>query len=112
MALPSAACEPKCVKRATPLGLSLIILLVLVPRQPLAETPKKPSKSTELVIWKYETLLMQGALLTPQGWSTASALFQRHIVYPEDGPITIVWTPRVIGQVGSKATGRKWSRNG
>jgi hypothetical protein len=98
MALPSTACEPKCVKRAIPLGLSLIMLLVLVPLQPLAETAKKPSKSTELVIWKYETLLMQGALLTPQGWNTASALFQHHFVYPEDGPITIVWTPRVIGE--------------
>ena len=91
-------CEPDAVKTATSFGLSLIALLVFVPRQPLAETPKKPSKATERVIWKYETLVMQGALLTPQGWKNASELFQQAIVYPKDSPITVVWTGRIVGE--------------
>jgi hypothetical protein len=86
------------VKTATSFGLSFIALLVFVPRQPLAETPKKPSKATELVIGKYETLVMQGALLTPQGWKNASELFQRAIVYLKDSPITVLWTGRIIGE--------------
>lgn len=75
------------------------MLLVLVPRQSLAQTAtEKPTKATELVIWKYETLLMQGALLTPWGWNTASELFQRAVVYPEGGVIQVVSTSRDIGE--------------
>ena len=91
-------CEPTDVNRAIPRTLLLITLLVLLPGRPHAKTLKKPSKPTELVVWKYETFITQGELLSPQGWKKASRLLQRPIPYPDTGPIRIVWTPRLIGE--------------
>jgi len=41
---------------------------------------------------------MQGALLSPEGWKKATPLFERAIQYPDNSKITIMWTPRVIGE--------------
>ncbi len=63
-----------------------------------AGNTKKPSKPTELVVWKYETLIMEGALLSSEGWGKVVPLFEHPIPYPSDSPIRIIWTPRYIGE--------------
>jgi hypothetical protein len=49
-------------------------------------------------VWKYETLIMQGALLSRDGWGKAVPLFENPKPYPASSPIRIMWTPRYIGE--------------
>ena len=86
------------VDRAICLSLLSIIFLGFGPIPIRAEKPKKPSKLTELVVWNYETLIMEGALLSRGGWEKAVPLFDNPVPYPVNSPIRIMWTPRYIGE--------------
>jgi hypothetical protein len=86
------------VERALRLGLLSIIFFGFWPILIRAERPKKTSKPTELVVWKYETLIMEGALLSRSGWEKAVPLFDNPVPYPVNSPIRIMWTPRYIGE--------------
>jgi hypothetical protein len=55
-------------------------------------------KSTELLIKRYEKLVAQGSLLTPDGWSRASILFDRSDAYPAEGEIQLISRPGIIGE--------------
>lgn len=55
-------------------------------------------KPTELLIKQYEKLAAEGSLLTPDGWSRASILFDRSDPYPPDGEIQLKSGPGVIGE--------------
>jgi hypothetical protein len=54
--------------------------------------------STELLIKRYEKLVADGSLLTPQGWARASNLFERSDAYPADGEIQLISAPGIIGE--------------
>jgi len=69
-------------------------------------------RSTELLIKRYEKLVAEGSLLTPDGWSRASILFDRSDAYPADGEIQLISGPGIIAETqrnGDLAeVGTKW----
>jgi len=69
-------------------------------------------KPTEQLIKRYEKLVAEGALLSPEGWARASRLFEQSSPYPADSEIDIRSGPGLIGEVnlsGEHAeVGTKW----
>ena len=69
-------------------------------------------KSTELAIKRCEKLVAEGFLLTADGWSRASILFDRSDAYPADGEIQLISGPGIIAETqrnGDLAeVGTKW----
>ena len=57
------------------LGRSTAMLLVVYVAGlgAIAQTPQFHGKATELVVARYEKLISNGALLTPEGWSRAAS---------------------------------------
>jgi len=55
-------------------------------------------RSTELLIKRYEKLVAEGSLLTSDGWSRASILFDRSDAYPADGEIQLISGPGIIAE--------------
>jgi hypothetical protein len=92
-------------------AIGLALFLGLVPA--VAQAPEAHPRPTELVIRRYEKLIANGALLTPEGWKRASGLFERSDPYPRDGEIQIVSTGGSVGEDwmrGDEAqVGTKWN---
>jgi hypothetical protein len=59
-------------------------------------------RPTEEVVKRYEKLLAQGALLTPEGWARASKLFEHSTPYPSDSEIQVQSRPGLIGEISLK----------
>jgi len=57
---------------------------------------RKPTP-TEVVVQKYAELIVQGALLTPEGWQKAGRLFTDSKPYPAYGKIELL-SPRIVGE--------------
>ena len=93
--------RPRCnVSRACWPRLVLINFLFL----PLAsaQAPKTQPKPTELVVKRYERLILRGELLNPEGWRLTSRLFTKSQPYPENSEIQVEWT-------GTHALGEEWN---
>lgn len=54
-----------------------------------AHAHRAHSRPTELVVARYEKLVMDGALLSPEGWSEVAKLFYRSAPYPDKGSIQL-----------------------
>jgi hypothetical protein len=65
------------------------------PGQDVYPRGRRPTP-TEAVVQKYLKLIVQGALLTPQGWKTAGELFTEAKPYPANGTIYL-WSPGYVG---------------
>jgi hypothetical protein len=55
-------------------------------------------KPTEVLIKRYEKMVEDGALLSPEGWKRASAMFERTIDYPVNSDIELISIPGIIGE--------------
>jgi len=75
--------------------LGIILLGIIVAA---AQVPKPQKKPTELVVRRYEKLIADGSLLTPQGWKRASKLFDTLDPYPRNGEIWVVSTGGLVGE--------------
>jgi hypothetical protein len=82
------------VRRSRAIGLTLSLGL----SSAVAQAPDAHPKPTELVIRRYEKLIADGALLSPEGWKRASRLFERSDPYPRNGEIQIVSTGGSVGE--------------
>jgi hypothetical protein len=81
------------------------VLVVLVPvASTAAQTSKTERKlnETELVVRKYEKFILNGALLTPNGWKEAGKLFEKSNSYPRHGDI-VLETVAVLGETSRTA---------
>jgi hypothetical protein len=78
-------------------SLAIIAILSLVVGASLAQVLEHKA-STELLIKRYEKLVADGSLLTPDGWARASNLFERSDAYPADGEIQLISAPGIIGE--------------
>ena len=86
--------------RSVSLGVCLLVFINLLPAR--AQAPKAQLKPTELIVKRYERLVLRGDLLTPEGWKRASALFTAADPYPENGEIRVNWT-------GTNTLGEEWN---
>ncbi len=84
----------RIVMQVRTIGLTLCLGLI----QAVAQAPDAHPKSTEVVIRRYEKLIANGALLTPEGWKQAARLFDRSDPYPRNGAIQIVSTGGSVGE--------------
>lgn len=80
----------------------LLVALFCLGLSASAQVPKKPLKSTELLIKRYQKLVLRGALLSPEGWKSVSELFISTDPYPADSPIQVEWT-------GTDTLGEEWN---
>ena len=80
------------------LSAAVILTLFLGVTLAYAQVPKSHAKPTELVITRYERLIAEGALLTPEGWQRASQLFDRSNAYPKNGVIFLISTGAYVGE--------------
>jgi hypothetical protein len=80
------------------LSAAVILTLFLGVTLAYAQVSKSHAKLTELVIMRYERLIDEGALLTPEGWQRASQLFDRSNAYPKNGVIFLVSTGAYVGE--------------
>jgi len=110
--LPCLACHAGivgAVRRSRAIGFTLFLGL----SSAVAQAPDAHPKPTELVIRRYEKLIADGALLSPEGWKRASRLFERSDPYPRNGAIQIVSTGGSVGENwmrGDEAeVGTKWN---
>ncbi len=69
---------------------------------PPIPTSKHDPKPTELLIKRFERLVLRGALLSPDGWKSASELFTSADPYPADSEIQVEWT-------GTTVLGEEWN---
>lgn len=77
---------------------SLAILLAAGAVAATGQVPKAARKPTELVVLRYEKLVADGALLTPEGWKRASKLFDQPVPYPADGTISVESTGGLLAE--------------
>ena len=56
-------------------------------------------RPTEEVVQRYEKIVAQGALLTPEGWEHASRIFEHTSTYPRDSEIHLQSSPGLIGEI-------------
>jgi hypothetical protein len=75
---------------------ALIVLVAIIACA--AQVPKSQKKPTELVVRRYEKLIADGSLLTPEGWKRASKLFDRSDAYPRNSEIWVVSTGGLVGE--------------
>lgn len=81
-------------------GFPLILTLGMLTAT--AQAPKSHLRPTELVVKRYERLILHGALLTPDGWKLTSRLFTKPEPYPESSEIQVEWT-------GTMTLGEDWN---
>ena len=86
--------------RSVSRGICLLVFINLLPAD--AQAPKTRLKPTELVVKRYERLILRGDLLTPEGWKRASELFTAAGPYPQNGEIRVNWT-------GTNVLGENWN---
>jgi len=55
-------------------------------------------RPTEQLIKRYERMVAEGALLSPDGWTRVSKLFDEPRPYPANSEIQIISTPGLIGE--------------
>ncbi len=60
--------------------------------------PRSDRKATSLVVVRHEILVSNGALLTPEGWKKAAALYESGAPYPAYGSIFLKSTGGVLGE--------------
>jgi len=91
----------------------IIILLVFSIIVPAIQSKHKKSTPAEIVALKYEKLIEQGALLTPEGWALAGKLFYKSKPYPQSGAIEIRSTAdyRMLGEYWEKYAGDTRSKD-
>lgn len=69
-------------------------------------------KPTEQLIKRYEKLIADGALLSPEGWARACKFFERPSPYPANSEIDVRSAPGIIGEAtpnGNRTEiGSKW----
>ena len=56
-------------------------------------------RPTEQLVKRYERLVDEGALLTPEGWKRACTLFERPTPYPAHSEIQVQSRPGLIGEL-------------
>jgi hypothetical protein len=90
------------------LAILILSLCVVTGRAQILQN-KKP---TELVVKRYEKLVAEGALLTPEGWRRVSTFFEQTRDYPANSKIQLISLPGIIGEDslnGDRAqVGTKW----
>lgn len=69
---------------------------------PPIPSSKHDPKPTELLIKRYEKLVLRGALLSPEGWKSASEFFTSADPYPANSEIQVEWT-------GTSTLGEEWN---
>jgi hypothetical protein len=75
------------------------ILAVAADAQRVSRSDGKP---TSQVVVRYEELVSNGALLTPEGWEKAAALFKSATPYPACGEILIKSTGGSVGETWAR----------
>ena len=75
------------------------ILVVTADAQRVSSSDGKP---TSQVVVRYEELVSTGALLTPEGWEKAAALFKSATPYPASGEILIKSTGGTVGETWAR----------
>ena len=99
--------------RATSRRLLQAALLSYALSQSYAQKFLSNGKPTELLIIKYERLVASGALLTPDGWTVVSSLYDSSQPYPFNGTIFLMSTGGAVGENWSKndaaEVGTKWT---
>lgn len=63
---------------------------------------RSDGKPTSQVVVRYEELVSTGALLTPEGWEKAAALFKSATPYPASGEILIKSTGGTVGETWAR----------
>jgi hypothetical protein len=81
---------------------AMLLVLFMAGLGVFAQTPLSHGKATELVIARYENLIADGALLTPDGWRRAAKLFDQSNAYPQDGVIFLTSTGGALGEMWLK----------
>jgi hypothetical protein len=76
---------------------SLAVVLSLSATAPVAQVLEY-KKPTEQLVKRYEKLVADGFLLTPEGWARASKLVEHPIPYPPDSEIQLISAPGIIGE--------------
>ena len=80
-------------------GLLVLMLCVAAVAQ---RTPRTNGKATEEVVKRYQELIADGALLTPDGWKRAAKLHDSSNPYPENGVILLTSTGGAVGEMWVK----------
>ena len=89
-----------CVRRILSVAVPLAcILAVTADAQRVFRSDGKP---TSQVVVQYEELVSTGALLTPEGWEKAAALFKSATPYPASGEILIKSTGGTFGETWAR----------
>jgi hypothetical protein len=63
-----------------------------------ASQQSKRLKPTELLVRRYDKLVNEGALLTPEGWNKSSSLWTSSDPYPQNGEIVVEHLGGAIGE--------------
>lgn len=89
-----------------------MVFVLLLSASTITAQVLEHKKPTEALIKRYEKLVAEGALLTPEGWHRASKFFDRTRPYPANSKIQLISLPGIIGEDslnGDRAqVGTKW----
>jgi hypothetical protein len=92
---------------------AVLLILSMSTVATVAQAPQSSRKATERVVRQYEKLIVDGALLTPEGWKKTSRIFGRSNPYPKDGEVLLTSQAGLIGENwvhGDRAeVERKWT---
>jgi hypothetical protein len=92
---------------------SMLLVMSMTVTTAVAQAPQSSGKATERVVRRYEKLIADGALLTPEGWKKTSGIFGRSNPYPNNGEVLLTSRAGLIGENwvrGDRAeVERKWT---